>query len=80
MILLIIIPVLLVVYIAFCSLKAKVYVADLPRDTMFMCDVHGPVSSKRTLKLDILTGKPQEYCSLCFHDRMKAAKKGELGK
>lgn len=61
-------------YITFVISLAKREVGDAPRQNMFICDMHGPLAPKYTLKLDIGSEKPIEYCSLCFHEKMKAAK------
>lgn len=45
-----------------------------PREDMFICPKgHGPLS-----KSALINFMGEEYCSICFHQKMKQAERGEL--
>src|SRR5438552_18856495 len=58
-----------------------------PREPMFLCDKHGPISKKLTIKFTDYEELYEEdgqiksrigdfdYCPLCFNDRMTSAEK-----
>lgn len=63
-------------YISAMARLAKTSIDAAPRAPMFICDIHGPMDKQYTMKLDVGTGQDIDYCSICFHEKMKAAKNG----
>lgn len=59
-------------YVVFCAWYEVRYA---PRVPMFMCSKHGPMRKENTIKFAIPGGEPIDYCSLCFHERLKEAEK-----
>jgi hypothetical protein len=64
-------------YLVYAVVSAKCEVDDAPRVDMFNCPKHGLIPAKYTLKLDVMTETPIEFCPMCFEDKMKAAKAGK---
>lgn len=68
-----------ILYLVMVAVQAWYEVKDAPRVPMFLCDRHGAIPAKYTLKLNTpVTEKPIEICPMCFEQKMKAAKKGTL--
>jgi hypothetical protein len=63
------------VYLTVIIWAAKTSVDQAPRAPMFICPKHGPLMERYTLKLDVASGKPIDYCSICFHEKMKEARR-----
>jgi hypothetical protein len=60
-------------YGCYIIIKAYIEVKSAPREPMMMCEKHGPIRAAGTI--DFFGTK---YCGLCFHDKMKAAERGEI--
>lgn len=58
--------IVILLYIAYVYLRAKLEVKAAPREDMFMCDKHGAFRKRHLIKfLDM------EYCPLCFDEKMQ---------
>lgn len=65
------------VYVVYLVLVARSQVKDAPRVDMMVCQKHGAIPEKYTMKIDALvTEKPIEVCPFCWEEKMKAAKHG----
>jgi hypothetical protein len=64
-------------YLLYVVLQAWYETKDAPRVPMFLCPKHGAVPTKYTLKLNVFSDRPVEYCPFCMADKMKAAKAGK---
>jgi hypothetical protein len=59
-------------YFGYIILKGWSIIRMAPREPMFICDKgHGPLP-----KSALINFMGEDYCSICFHQRMKAAEKG----
>lgn len=73
-ILLVVIASLGLCYVGYVLLSSFLIVRGAPREDMFMCPKgHGPLP--RTALIKFLG---EDYCSICFHQKMKQAERGEL--
>lgn len=71
--------VLIAGYLLLIAVQAWYEVKDAPRVPMHLCEKHGAIPAKYTLKLSVpIAENPIEYCPMCFEDKMKRAKKGTL--
>jgi hypothetical protein len=66
--------ILISLYLGYLRLKAKQAVDNAPRADMFLCEQHGPISSKSLFYLDIGADKKMPYCPRCLEQRFKEAK------
>lgn len=63
-----------IVYVAYVLLKSYDVVKKTPREDMFLCQKgHGPLPKK-----SLINFMGEDYCPICFHERLKVAEKGEL--
>lgn len=60
-------------YVLYVVLKGWFLVREAPRADMFICEKgHGPLP-----KSALINFMGQDYCSICFHQRLKAAERGK---
>lgn len=61
-------------YLLWTILHSWLLVRGAPREDMFMCPKgHGPLP-----KSALINFMGEEYCSICFHNKMRQAERGEL--
>ncbi len=64
----------LVGYVVWIVLFGWSVVRSAPREDMFICPKgHGPLP-----KTALINFMGEEYCSICFHQKIKQAERGEL--
>lgn len=65
---------LAVLYFGYTALRAYLVVRSAPRQDMFICQKgHGPLP-----KSSLINFVGEDYCPICFHQRMRQAEKGLL--
>jgi hypothetical protein len=61
-------------YFSWTLLKSYLIVRGAPRQDMFICPKgHGPLP-----KSSLINFLGEDYCSICFHQNIKKAEKGQL--
>lgn len=61
-------------YVVWLLLQGWSIVRGAPREDMFICQKgHGPLP-----KSALINFMGEEYCSICFHQKMRQAERGEL--
>lgn len=61
-------------YFAYVCAKGWSLVKEAPRANMFICDKgHGPLPDSALIDF-----MGQKYCSICFHNNLKRAERGEM--
>ncbi len=66
--------VLVLGYLGYVFLSGYFLIRAAPREDMFMCPKgHGPLP-----KSALINFMGEEYCSICFHNKMRQAERGEL--
>ena len=72
-----------IIYLGLTVIAARLDVSHAPREEMFICDIHGPMSIKKTiilfedLEVQYTDGtsqrEPLRSCPICFEEKIRLA-------